>query len=136
MAYSTKDFRGEASTGIRIRNAQSNDLIDIFQKELPARLRDAGIPAVCHMDIAKSGGLFGTKLPMLVISHPNPPSKYFSIGVVVNGNVVTFPYLGESKQNTAKNMGKRYDEFKLQQEESWQADIIHEIEELFNLHFV
>lgn len=123
MAFSTKEFRGEARQGIRIHGAGSEELMLLFQKELPERLRDAGIPASCCMDVAKSGGLFGTRLPMLIIRHPNPPSQYFSIGVIVNGNTITFPLLGQSKQNTAKNMGKRYDEFKLQQEESWQSEI-------------
>lgn len=132
MAFSTKDFRGEARQGICIRGAQSAELMNIFQKELPQRLLNAGIPANWHMDVAKSGGLFGTKLPMLVINHPNPPSRYYAIGVIVNGNVVSFPLLGESKQMTAKNMGKRFDAFKLDQEISWQMDITHEIEVLIS----
>lgn len=135
MAISTKDFRGQASEGIRIRNAQSSELEAIYQKELPERLRGAGIPVNIHMETVKSGGLFGTKLPMMVISHPNPPSRFFSVGVIVNGNTVSFPLIGESKQNTAKNMGKRYDQFLLQQEISWQSDITHEIKELFDDYF-
>lgn len=135
MAFTTKEFRGEARQGIRFRDTQSDELMSIFQKQLPDRLRSAGIPVDCHMDVVKSGGLFGTKLPMLVITHPNPPSRFFSIGVIVNGNLVSFPLLGESKQNTAKNMGKRYDEFKYQQETSWQLDVTHAIEELFETYF-
>lgn len=79
---------------------------------------------------------------MLVISHPNPPSRYFDIGVVVNGQVLSFPLLGYSAENTrankideARSQGKllkgllmrKADEFQLQQEELWQGDVINTI---------
>lgn len=132
MAYSTKDFRGEAHQGIRFKNSNSADLMEFFQRSLPAELERQGIPARVSFDMVKSGGLFGTKLPIMIISHPNPPSRFFDVGVVINGNMVSFPLLGESKQNTAANMGKRYDEFKLQQEMSWRASITDAIEELLS----
>lgn len=123
MAYSTKDFRGEAHQGVRFKGGDAESLMACFQQIIPDRLNEEGIPAEVSFDTAKSGGLFGTRLPMMVISHPNPPSRFFKIGIIVNGNIVTFPLLGESKQNTAKNMGKRYDQFLLEQEESWQASV-------------
>lgn len=131
MAYSTKEFRGEAHQGIRFKNEKNpTSLMEYFHEFLPAALEREGIPARVRLDTVKSGGLFGTKLPILIISHPNPPSRFFDIGVVVNGNMVSFPLLGESKQNTAANMGKRYDEFKLQQEISWRASIVDIINDL------
>lgn len=130
MAYSTRDFRGEAQQGIRFKDGDAESLMELFQKRLPAELEAQGIPARIRFDTVKSGGLFGTRLPIMIISHPNPPSSFFDIGVVVNGNIVSFPLLGESKQNTAANMGKRYDEFKLQQEQSWCASILDVIGEM------
>lgn len=124
MAYSTKDFRGEAYQGLRFKGENAETLIEHFHRLLPGALEREGVPAKVRLDTVKSGGLFGTKLPILIISHPNPPSRFFDIGVVVNGNMVSFPLLGESKQNTAANLGKRYDEFKLQQEISWQSSIV------------
>ena len=129
MAYSTRDFRGEAQQGIRFKDGDAESLRELFQKRLPAELEAQAIPACIRFDTVKSGGLFGTRLPIMIISHPNPPSRFFDIGVVVNGNIVSFPLLGESKQNTAANMGKRYDEFKLQQEESWRASVVDVIED-------
>lgn len=130
MAYSTRDFRGEAQQGIRFKDGDAESLMELFQKRLPAELEAQGIPARIRFDTVKSGGLFGTRLPIMIISHPNPPSSFFDIGVVVNGNIVSFPLLGESKQNTAANMGKRYDAFKLQQEQSWCASILDVIGEM------
>lgn len=123
MAYSTRDFRGEAHIGVRFKGGDPDFMMNFFQGSIPQRLNEQGIPAKVSFGTVKSGGLFGTKLPIMVISHPNPPSRFFDIGVVVNGNTVTFPLLGESKQNTARNLKKRYDQFVLEQEESWQASI-------------
>lgn len=130
MAYSTKDFRGEAQQGIRFKDGDAGSLRDFFHRNLPVALTERGIPSRVRFDTVKSGGLFGTRLPIMIISHPNPPSRFFDIGVVVNGNIVSFPLLGESKQNTAANMGKRYDAFKLQQEQSWCASILDVIGEM------
>ena len=105
-------------------------------------MKKKGIPAVVRSDVAKSGGLLGTRVPMLVISHPNPPSRYFDIGVVVNGQVLSFPLLGYSAENAradkidkTRSQGKllkgllmrKPDEFQLQQEELWQEDVINTI---------
>lgn len=132
MAYTTKDYRGEAAPGIRVRNADEKTLQSELQSAVADRLASEGIPASVTVDTVRSGGLlFGTRLPIIVITHPNPPSRFFSIGVVVNGNMISFPLLGESKQNTAANQGRRYDEFKLQQEVSWQASVTDAIDSLF-----
>lgn len=132
MAYSTNDFRGEAHEACRFKRNNAAELMEYFHNCVPNALEQQGIPARVTFNTVKSGGLFGTKLPIMVISHPNPPSRFFDIGVVVNGNIVTFPLLGESKQNTAANMGKRYDQFKLQQEISWRASIVDVIEDMLD----
>ena len=58
----------------------------ISKRNLPDAFKSKNIPASIREDFAKSGGLFGNKVPMLVISHPNPPSHYFDIGIVINGH--------------------------------------------------
>ena len=141
MSYNTSEFRGEAHNPIRIANAGA-DYFSILEKRLPEELKKKGIPAVVRSDVTKSGGLFGSRVPMLVISHPNPPSRYFDIGVVVNGQVLSFPLLGYSAENTRANkidetrsqgkllkglLMRKPDEFQLQQEELWQGDVIDTI---------
>ena len=45
MAYSTRDFRGEAQQGIRFKDGDAESLRELFQKRLPAELEAQGIPA-------------------------------------------------------------------------------------------
>lgn len=146
MAYNTKDFRGQAANPLRIVNAGA-DYFESLKSRLPQMFEAAGVPAVVREDEVKSGGLFsGSRVPMLVISHPNPPSRFFDIGVVVNGQALTFPLLGESAQNTQANkrqaanesgglmsrlFTRNADEFLLQQENMWQKDVLDVIRGLF-----
>ena len=101
------------------------------------------VPAKIRTDTAKSGGLFGSQVPMLVISHPNPPSHYFDIGIVINGQVISFPLLGYSTENTQANkkadakgfkslLTRSADEFALQEEGLWQTDVIDAILSLYH----
>ncbi|MBE7000693.1 MAG: hypothetical protein E7428_10990 [Ruminococcaceae bacterium] len=136
--YRTSDFRGTVCDGIRFANQRGSELYNAICNTFPEALESEGVPFYSRTDEVKSGGLFGSVLPMLVISHPNPPSSFFSIGIVVNDNVVSFPLLGESTENTKANKkeallaeGKLIraamvnpDEFVLQQEKSWQASVI------------
>ncbi|MBQ2758372.1 MAG: hypothetical protein IJE93_01235 [Clostridia bacterium] len=140
MAIHTNDFKGSAQENITFlhESANNNELFEriksVFLSELDAR----GIPYNAYENIVKSGGIFGTKLPILVISHPDKACKYFDIGVYVNNTTVCFPLLGESAENTKyntkeyyKNNGNhllaaatRYDEFKLQQEWAWRQQVL------------
>lgn len=43
---------------------------------------------------------------MLVIRHPNPPFKYREVGVIVNGNTVTFPPLGPGDVQKDRQMSQ------------------------------
>ena len=136
--YKTSDFRGTASDAMRFKEIRGAELFDALCKNLPVALEDAGIPFQSRVDEVKSGGIFGSRNPILIISYPNPPTSFFDIGFLVNDNVVSFPLLGESKQNTKMNMkrsleseGKHFkaalvkpDEFILQQELSWQASVM------------
>ena len=80
---------------------------------------------------------------MLVISHPNPPSHYFDIGIVIHGQVISVPLLGYSTENTQANkkadakgfkslLTRSADEFALQEEGLWQTDVIDAILSLYH----
>lgn len=140
MSYNVKDFRGEAAPSFRITNAQNaGEIIQFLKDCLPGSFAKQGIPAQVREDTAKSGGLFGSQVPMLVISHPNPPYHYFDIGIVVNGSILSFPLLGYSEQNTRANkkeaatgllkslLTPSADEFALQQEHLWEHEVVDAI---------
>ena len=65
MAFTTKEFRGEARQGIRFRDTQSDELMSIFQKQLPDHLCSAGIPVDCHMDVVQSYRCLSSRIPTL-----------------------------------------------------------------------
>lgn len=131
--YKTSDFRGQAMDPIGFANESGDALFRSLCSQLPEALKRSGVPADCIETEVKSGGLFGTKRPMLIVRHPNPPSEFFKIAFVVNDNLINAYYLGESKENTKKNMKEAYiqegrsfkaamikvDDFVLQQEEMW-----------------
>lgn len=136
--FKTSDFRGTIREGTRFSNMTGDELYQALCRDFPGALKDAGVPCHIYEDTVKSGGIFGTKLPILVVSHLNPPSKFFSMGFVVNGNVISYVYLGESTQNTKMNTKKalesegkhlraamiKPDEFLLQQEHLWNASVL------------
>lgn len=104
MAYTLRPGQPYADQGIRISNGQGAALLSSIQRELENKIRQRGFPAVVTMDEVKSGtGLFAQKLPMLVIRHPNPPFKYREVGVIVNGNTVTFPLWGPGRAEGSSN---------------------------------
>lgn len=143
--YNTNDFRGEVRKPVRILNQEGDALYQTIKDELPNSLQQQGIPAATSDQLVKSGGLFGSKFPMLLVRHPNPPTRFFDIGIVVNQNIVSFQLLGESAQNTKANkledlraQGKlvrswlvKPDEFILQQEAAWQAEIMDAFDSIF-----
>lgn len=90
MSYNVKEFRGEAHRPLRCTDGGQATLQYLAQT-LPATFAERNVPAKIRTDTAKSGGLFGSQVPMLVISHPNPPSHYFDIGIVINGQVISSP---------------------------------------------
>ena len=138
LMYRTSDFRGQVRNPVRIVDASGDELFQNLKRALPEALKAYGVPAKVSEDVVKSGGMFGTKSPMLLVMHPNPPSSYFAMGFVVNNNLLSFVYLGESAQNTKMNMKKslesegkylraamvKPDEFLLQQENMWNNDVM------------
>lgn len=79
---------------------------------------------------------------MLVIRHPNPPFKYREVGVIVNGNTVTFPLWGRDVQKDRQMSQRRAgliggllipgrNEFQAQEEEGWIQDVVDMINEGF-----
>ena len=137
--YRTDDFRGYAQENITLTNEVGGDALFRKVSELViSEIRERGVAANCREDEVKSGGLFGTRLPILVISNSEPGNRYFDIGIFCNGNTVNFPLLGESAENTKANKKQFYnengnfikaalvnpDEMKLQQEVQWEAQVL------------
>lgn len=135
----TSMFKGEAQQSITFPNEEGGyALFNKIKDMLIAEIQYQNIPATFFETQVKSGGMFGTKLPILVISHPTYHNDYFSLCVMVNGQTVSFPLTGESKENTKANKKEFYtqngnyikasfcnpDEFKLQQEVDWEASIL------------
>ena len=139
MAYKTDDIRGWAQDSIRYRDEiGGDDLYQRIKESLIDTIRARNIPASFKEDFMKSGGLFGTKCPMLVVSNPNPGCRFFDIGFYVSGPTVSFPLLGESVENTKNNKKNYYkengqnlkaalikvDDLKLQEEAIWRTQIL------------
>lgn len=134
----TSEFMGFAAEGIRVRNLRGKALYDTIKTMLKREIAARGIPAGFYEDEVCSGGFFGSKVPALVIYYKDPPCSFFDIVVAVNDNVITFPVIGESAENTKLNKKARLeeegkymraaminpDELLLQQESAWRAEIM------------
>ena len=63
------------------RPIQYRDVAEINVERLAefikTTLNEKDVPANVRTDTVKSGGLFGSTYPCIVISHPNPPPSYF-----------------------------------------------------------
>lgn len=104
-------------------------------EEIKQAARERGVPADVRVDTIRSGGMmFGSTCPCVVVSHPNPPQRYFDQLLILNGNVVSFKYWGESKANTNHNKKEEYrgswkglfvndDQMALQTEMVWHAEM-------------
>lgn len=102
-------------------------------------INENGLPATMFEDTIKSGVMFGTKCPLLMIRHSDSSCRFFMIGIFVYGNQVMFALFGESAENTKYNRKQYYqengnfikaalikpDEFKLQSELQWREDILN-----------
>ena len=137
--YRTDDFRGNAQDSITLTNEVGGDsLFEKIKDAVISNLEERGIDAKWYVSEVKSGGLFGTRLPILVISNSQPENRYFDIGIFCNGNTVNFPLLGESAENTKANKKQYYeengsyikaalvkpDEMKLQMEIQWETEVL------------
>lgn len=136
--YLTADINGYVGDPVCLRGVHGDVLFMQIKQTFPSLLKELRIPASVQEDKIKSGGFWGTTCPMLVVSHPNPPSPFFDIGIVVNDHTVSFPLLGKSEQYAKIKLKKFYerdgrysraaviyvDEFLLQQEDAWQKLIL------------
>lgn len=140
MAIHTDMFRGFAQDNVILRQEKGGyELFNKIKENVTEELKSRGIPFRMTENEVKSGGLlFGSKYPILIITHPDFSCKYFQIGICVNGNQISFPLLGESAENTKANKKDMYekqgsffksalvkpDMFKLQQEANWQRQVL------------
>lgn len=146
MTYSTNDFRGEARAPINVADASGEELYIALKEFLCVYFAENPVPIKFSEEALKSGGLFGTKVPMVLFRHPDPSCKYFTIGMYVVGSVVNFPLIGKSEEQYKYNSRELYqqqgkwmqaalyrpDEFKIQQEFQWQADVLSFVDAFFS----
>lgn len=132
----TRNIRGFAQENVLFKT--SDDYYKIIKENMLYELQQRNIPSKVTESKMKSGGIFGSRLPILIIHHPDSSCRYFDIGICVNGNSISFPLLGESAENTKNNKKKIYeregnyikanfinpDMFKLQQEHEWQSQVL------------
>lgn len=137
ITYRTSDFRGFVHDGIRFGELRGNVLYERIKQVMTENIKERGIPASVLDAEVKSGGIFGgSRCPMLLITYTG--GGYFDIGIYVNDNMIYFPLLGESAENTKANKKQYYtengnfiraalinpDEFALQQESEWQRCVL------------
>ena len=142
----TSYFRGELREKVRIRDMRGQVLFDSICRNLPDVLKNEGIPYQCRTDAVQTGGFFGgSSSPILIVGYPSPPTRFFDIVFVVNDNIISFYVIGESEQNTKANKKAAYeqegkfiraamispDEFILDQERAWQADVLDAFASMF-----
>ena len=145
MAYKTDEIRGYVQDPISITGEVGGEVLyEKIKENLSLSIQNNNIPAIIKDDILKSGGFFGTKVPLLVIKNTTPNCRFFDIGISVNGNTISFILLGESAENTKNNKKNYYkengnylmtalirvDELKLQQEALWRNSVIESFNSL------
>lgn len=146
MVYNTSMFMGSVRDDFMLdSNTSGAELYNEIARHMRSSLKQKGVPSKISDEQVKSGGLMGKKVPMLLISHPDPSCKFFDIGICVNGNIISIPLLGESAENTKANKkkileseGKYFratlinpDMFKLQQEGMWRMKVMECFNEIF-----
>ncbi|WP_329380529.1 hypothetical protein [Anaerofustis butyriciformans] len=94
------DYRGEIIGPIQ---ADGWD-IDTIVTTIKHIAENKSIPIDIKIDEISTGGLFGKKMPCIIISHPNPPISYFQHMIIINGNIFNFQFWGMSKANYNNNM--------------------------------
>lgn len=144
MGYTTDKFFGYIQDGIRITDVGGEELCNFIITELQSETQYLGIPVRINKTTVRSGSVvFGTICPLIEISHPT--EKYSMIGIMVNGNILSFPFLSLSNQMRnirAKKAGMgggflsnqlfKNDLAKVQQEDYWHAQILDCVKALFS----
>ena len=143
MAYTRQSYQEYAADPIRVRNGRDDALMTAIRHDLEVEIQQSGFPAVVTVEEVKTAsGMLARKVPMLVIRHPNPPFKYREVGVIVNGNTVTFPLWGRDVQKDRQMSQRRAgliggllipgrNEFQAQEEVGWIQDVVDMINEGF-----
>lgn len=138
--YKTEQIRGHLLDPITFKSEEGGEnLYNKIKGVIISEIDSGNISATTREDVLKSGSfLFGTQIPLFIISNNIPENNFFDIGIFVNEKTVSFPLLGESAENTKNNRKNYYtengnfikaalikvDELKLQQEAIWQQSII------------
>lgn len=139
MGYTADKFCGYIQDGRRISNYSGDQLCQMIMQMLQEETQYRNIPARITQTTVRSGGMiFGTTCPLIEIAHPT--ERYSIIGVMINGNILSFPFLSLSNQMRnvrAKQVGVvnqnssfltkqlfKGDLAKIQQEDYWHAQIL------------
>lgn len=139
-----KDCRGEIIGPIQAPGWTATDV----KEQLVALAEQHEVPVVIRTDQVKSGGLFGSYFPCVILSHPNPPQAYYSHMIIFNGDILNFQFYGMSKANYNANMAEYHknsgkltglvksafygnDEMAIQTEDMWHSKIVDLYIELF-----
>lgn len=147
MGYTTDKFFGYIQDGIRITDVGGEELCNFIINDLQSETQYRGIPVRINKTTVRSGGVvFGTICPLIEISHPT--EKYSMIGIMVNGNILSFPFLSLSNQMVKARARKsgvinsqrsfltqqflKGDMAKVQQEDYWHAQILDCVNALFS----
>ena len=82
MSYNTNDIMGYAQDPIVFSNEQGgNELYEKVKEVMVYGINENGLPATMFEDTIKSGGMFGTKCPLLMIRHSDSSCRFFMIGI-------------------------------------------------------
>lgn len=138
MSYNISDNRGTIQEPITYRDT-SNLTVQNIAEIMREGTKNNGIPANVREDTVHEGGCLGKSYSCVVISHPNPPQKYFDDVIVVIGNTVYFYFFGYSKANYKTNRAQQREEsiggmilnriqgsseLSLNQEADWHANVM------------
>lgn len=77
MSYNTNDIMGYAQDPIVFSNEQGgNELYEKVKEVMVYGINENGLPATMFEDTIKSGGMFGTKCPLLMIRHSDSSCRF------------------------------------------------------------
>lgn len=101
------ECHGDIRDPVRLGNVRvsSFQLADFIKREASSRR----IPASVDTDTVSSGSLLSRKdYPCVIVSHPDHPTDYFKIVVIIGDSTVSFKYSGYSKAHHAHNRKEAY----------------------------
>ena len=142
-----KNNRGSVRKGIRL-SPSSGWTSKTLGKEVLETANQYNIPVKVFADTVSTGGLFAKEYPCVVVTHPNPPQKYFDQVIVFVENTLYFYFFGYSTANYNVNQKQgrqessslwdnivgglqRDDSLSLSVEQEWHSDLCGIYDKIF-----